>query len=247
MTVEETLRGRGIPARITVAFRALNCGRDPGTPAFTVQENDRAVFVLTAVADTEAGTAKGDLFRPLGGAAARIPLPAEGAQALLDALRQIIAHQDQDDFAAGAEDLNRWLTGVNPWLIDAALAQLARLGLGDRAMAPGLVARTHDASPERRIRALQALGAALSRGRLADPRAEKSPVGADEILEAATEAIVRLARTDPEAQVRRAAVRELGRVNTERAKTILAAVQHDDPAQDVRYEAAAALAGGPTR
>ena len=53
---------------------------------------------------------------------------------------------------------------------------------------------------------------------------------------------MRLARTDEDAAVRRAAVRYLARAGVPRAAELLAAAAREDPSQDVRYEAAAALA-----
>lgn len=248
LTVQETFRGRDLPGRLTLAFRAVNLGRESGAAALAIKDDDRAVFILTPALDSEGAPTKGNVYRPVGGALARIPLPAEGGEALLEALRQIVAYQDAGNLTTGAEDLNRWLTGVNPWLIDVALDQLARLGLADREMAPGLISRTNDANPERRIKAVGAIGTALSRGRFTDRRAQRDPTaGPDDLATSGFETIVRLARTDADARVRRAAVKELGRLRTERTAEILAAIERDDPAQDVRYEAAAALAGGPAR
>jgi hypothetical protein len=140
--------------------------------------------------------------------------------------------------------LSRWLAGANPWLVDVALDQVARLALADRDNAAALLLRARDASPTRRMKAVQAIGAALTRGRFLSRGAAADPLaGQDDVIQAAWETVVRLARTDPEAEVRRAAIRELARQPTTKIAEILSAIARDDQDQSVRYEAAAALAG----
>jgi hypothetical protein len=243
IAVEETFRGSGVPARLTVAVRSPNLGRAPGTPPFRAEAGERAVFVLAPYTDLDGDVVKQGLWVPAGGYAGKIPLPAEGAEALIDAVRQIVAYQDGADTTAGVSSITAWLSGVNPWLIDFALDQAAQLGLADRQMAPALLARITDASALRRSRAVAALGLGLGRGRF-DPRKPLPGrmADTDETGKTVREAIVRLARTDPAVDVRKAAVKQFGSRRIPGATDILTAIAKDDPAQDVRYEAAAALA-----
>jgi hypothetical protein len=243
LAVEQALRGRVASGEITLAFRAVNFGRAAGTPALEIHEGERAIFVLAPRDASGAGSGK-LVFLPAGGSDARIPLPAEGAEALVEAARQIVALQDADNPSTTTAELARWLAGANPWLIDIALDQVARLGLADRDVAPALLLRSRDASPMRRTKAVQAIGVALARGRLVSRGAARDPLaGEDDVIQAAWETVVRLARTDPEVEVRQAAIRELARRPTAKTTEILSAIARDDPDQTVRYEAAAAMSG----
>lgn len=236
LAVREVLRGTGIGRRLTIAFRALNFGRSSGEAKFTVETGERAVFVLDVPRDSSGDPEAVDYLSPAGGAAGKIPVTGEGGEAILQASRSIVAAQDADDQAAAEAALPVWLDGANPWLVDAALEICARLGAPTRAAAEAVARRVGDADPRRRARAAKALGAALASGRLAPTEA------GDQAVSEAREALVRLARTDEDAAVRRAAVRYLARAGVPRAAELLAAAAREDPSQDVRYEAAAALA-----
>ena len=177
---------------------------------------------------------------PAGFSGARIPLPPEGGEALLVAVREIVVHQD--DVEAGQEArILRWITEPNPWLIDAGLVIAGQLVMADEDWVPALLERLRDATPERRLRTLEVIGGAMARGRIGDPGGD---LEIDERVEACQEAIVRLARTDPEFEIRVAAVKALARSGIPGAREILGSIARDDPSQDVRYEAAAALVRG---
>lgn len=242
LSVEQILRGRNIPRQLTVAFRAANVGRSQGAPPFVAVEGERAVFVLDAPKD-ERGDDRSGTLRPAGGFQGRIPIPAEGADALLDAIRELVMLQDDAGAWASDDRLAEWLAGSNPWLIDAALDFVARLGLADRDTVPGLLERARDLDPDRRASVAEALGTALARGRVAPRTRAGTDAEDDDIARAARETVVRLARTDPDPRVRRVAVRQLGKIATGSEREILAAIARDDASHDVRYEAAAALAG----
>ncbi len=241
LLVEEALRGAAGSAELVLAYRGVNMGRDAGAPPLRIAEGDRAVFVLGPYTDSQGDAVKEGVYQPAGGYLARIPLPAEGATALLDAIRELVAFQDTDG-RDPESTLTGWLATPNPWLIDVALDQAAKLGLGGVEMAPGLLARVADADPRRRARAVEALGTALARGRL--ERRGAAGRGGEELdfPREAREAIVRLARTDPDPEVRRVAVHQIGTGRLAGAREILTAIGRDDASQDVRYEAAAALA-----
>lgn len=224
-----------------MAYRGVNMGRDMGAPPLKMAEGDRAVFVLGPYTDAQGEAVKEGVYQPIGGYLARIPLPPEGAAALLEAIRELVGFEDSEGQDPEAT-LTGWLAAPNPWLIDVALDQAARLGLGGVDMAPGLLARIADADPRRRARAVSALGTALARGRL--ERRDAAGRGGEELdyPREAREAIVRIARTDPDPEVRRAAVLQIGTGRLPGAEEILTAIGHDDASQEVRYEAAAALA-----
>jgi hypothetical protein len=240
LAIEQTFRGRGLTSPLKVAYRGSNVARSVGQPRFAAEEGERAVFVLELTRDSRGNPGQSGLLRPAGGWLGKIPLPAEGADALLDAVKRVIAFQDSNSAWGSTTELVGWLTGPNPWLVDAALEQVARLGLADRETVPGLLDRSRDVRPERRVAVVDALGTALSRGRLEPQGGNTSE---DDLVRAVRETLVRLARTDPDSRVRRAAVRQLAGSGIPGVRGILEAIARDDSSHDVRYEAAAATAG----
>lgn len=240
LTVREVLRGGSLPPTIRLAYRGNNLMRQPDSAPFATRDGETAVFVLTPWVDSRGRQPKADLFMPAGFAGARIPLPPEGGEALLEAVREIVVHED--DVEAGQEArVLRWISGPNPWLIDAGLVIAGQLVMADKDWVPVLLERLRDVRPERRLRTLDVMAGAMARGRIGDPAGD---LEIDERVEACQEAIVRLARTDPEFEIRAAAVKGLAKAGIPGAREILGTIAKDDPSQDVRYEAAAALVKG---
>lgn len=245
LEVLDALRGpEDLPSRLRVAFRGANRMRKPGGRPFQVDEGEKAFFVLEPWLDSHGDWPKRDLFRPAGGYRARIPLPAEGTPALVEAVRALVAYEDDPDRSAAEGRLQGWLTGPNPYLVDVALDQAARLALAGPDWIPGLIARMTDVSPQRRQFAAKAVGLALSRGRLTPRKPGRRHLPGDaawgELVALCRESLVRLARSDPEPEVRRVAVSHLAMSGLE-VWRVLEAIAKEDPDQDVRYEAAAAL------
>lgn len=240
LEVIESLRGGALPSVVRLAYRGNNLLRQPGSAPFEPVEGETAVFVLTPWVDSRGRQPKVDLYMPAGFAGARIPIPLEGGEALLEAVREIVAYQDEVDIPQATRVLG-WVSGRNPWLIDAGLEVASELVLADADWVPALLERTRDANPTRRLRALRALSGAMKRGRISD-RGRGMEI--DERADASRQTVIRLARTDPEFEVRAEAVRALATAGVPGAREILASIAKDDPSQDVRYEAAAALVTG---
>lgn len=241
LAVLEPLRGPAdLPEELRLAFRGANRMRKPGEPAFQVDEGEQAFFILEPWLDSHGDWPKPDLFRPAGGYRARIPLPAEGAPALVEAVRALVAYEDDPDRSAAEGRLVGWLTGSNPFLVDVALDQAARFALAGPAWIPGLLERMRDASPQRRQLAAKAVELALSRGRLSPRRGDGADSSGDALVASCRESLVRLARSDPEPEVRRVAVSHLATSGL-KVWRVLEAIAREDPDQNVRYAAAAAL------
>ncbi len=240
LTVREVLRGGTLPATIRLAYRGNNLMRQPDSAPFETRDGETAIFVLTPWVDSRGRQPKPDLFMPAGFAGAKIPLPPEGGEALLAAVREIVIHQEDVEVGQEARVL-RWIGGPNPWLIDAGLVIAGQLVMADEDWVPVLLERLRDVRPERRLRTLEVIAGAMTRGRIGDPGGD---LEIDERVEACQEAIVRLARTDPEFEVRATAVKALAHAGIPGAREILGRIAKDDPSQDVRYEAAAALVKG---
>ncbi|GAB4372375.1 MAG: hypothetical protein Kow0062_08670 [Acidobacteriota bacterium] len=246
LEVLRVLRGENLPTRLRVAFRGANLQRPVDEPGFSAIEGETAVFVLEPWVDSRGEQPAPDLFQPAIGYRSRIPIPEEGAEALLEAIEEILAIQDGADFDESRRRMLRWLSGENRWLIDVALAQAALYALADRNWTRALLDHADDASPVRRRLVAEAIGRGFERRRFA---ARRDPAGGrtrpararDESVEALRETLVRLARTDEDAGVRRTAVRYLPRAGVRGVRELLAAIARDDPSLEVRYEAAAAL------
>lgn len=235
LRVIETLRGPTQPDRMKIVFRGINMERSPKNAAFDPDPGERAVFVLGPALDSRGEPIRDGPLAPRGGFRARIPIPAEGSEALLAAVRAIIKLQDESSQAVADRLLSDWLRGPNPWLVDVALDQTARFGIDDPQAIPSLLNHTRDAAPLHRRRALEALARWLERGGLVDTQGAQLA----EDLQSALEVIVRAARTDEAPEVRQAAVKQIVSLRPEGVLDLLAVIAKDDPAQEVRYEAAA--------
>ncbi len=238
LRILETLRGSNIGTNIKIAFRGVNLERDAGVAAFDPRIGETAVFVLGPALDSRGEPDGSGLFSPRGGFRSRIPLPLEGRDALLDAVRGIIKLQDLSDQSVVDRSVTDWLQGDNPWLLDVALDFAARFGLDDETAVRALLTRTRDSAPQRRRRAIQALAQWLIRDSLAT---ESASASLQELQGTVRETIIRLARIDTEVEVRRVAVQQLVSLSPEGVLDLLRAIAKEDPAQEVRYEAAAGV------
>lgn len=230
-----------MPQTLRLAFRGANLERPLDSPPFEVIEGEEAVFVLRPWIRSDGEESAPDLFMPAAGFGSRVPLPVEGREALVAAIEAIIAFQDADDHNAALDQLGRWLEGTNPWLIDVALSQAARYSYADERWIPGLLARSNDASPKRRAWAADAIGIAMSRGRFGEREQAASALVETDGQGELRETLIRLARTDLDAIVRRRAVVWMAKNDLPGAREILDVISRDDESQDVRYEAAAGL------
>lgn len=236
LRVQETLRGTA-PDPLRVAFRGANLERRAGDPAFEPRIGERAVFVLGPTLDSRGEPDHSGLLAPRGGARARLPIPAEGETAFLDAVRGIVRLQDLPDQAEIDRQVVQWLAGPNPWLIDAGLDFAARFPIDAEGAIERLLDRTNDTTPNRRRRA------ALAVSQWLQVRAPASPLDSaeSESREAGVQALIRLARTDTAPAVRVAAVEQLVRLAPPGGLALLRAIASEDRSQDVRYAAAAGV------
>jgi hypothetical protein len=225
-----------LPDPIRLAYHGDNVARKPGEPPFQPLEGEMAVFVIERWTDYYGELGDPDVFRPAEDYRSRIPLPAEGREALLQAVEQLVRFEDSDDRARSEAELRGWLDGRNPWLIDAALTHAALYGPPDEGWTRGLIEHVQANDPNRRELAVRALGLGLARGRLGDS-AEPGGASASDDRELCRRALVQAARTDPDPGVRRIAVRSLGRSGLSGLVPVLEVIAERDEDQNVRYEA----------
>jgi len=240
----EPIRGEA-PAELVVDSRQSNAIRDLDTQAFRTVKGEQAVFVLRPYKNRREDVRLG-VFEPAAGGASKIAVPVEGAEALFDAIREIVAFQDAADRGAAEARLIDWIGDRNPWLVDFALDQGSRYGVVDEEWIAPLLRSMRDPSPWRRLTALAALGEAFAMNRFARDASFRQASDAlleesSDSLRAAREEIVRLARSDPDDRVRREAVRRVAASGFKGAGALLESISRDDASQDVRYEAAVEL------
>jgi hypothetical protein len=169
-----------------------------------------------------------DLVRGLGGAR---ELPQEGAEALVDAatrLGQIQERRSDDLLWSSIPD---FLEDPNPVLVDASLELVVKFRRESLGMIPVLAPLMESPRPDVRQRAVVVVGRLLAR-----PGSESVPERGALVGE-----ITGRARRDDDPLVRRAAVAALAVLRDSGIDETLRAVSHDDPDQDVRFEAQKAL------
>jgi hypothetical protein len=245
-TVEivEIYRAPGeIPRRIEIAYRGLNASRRTGTPRFEVMPDEEAVFVLERWTDYYGELGDEDLYQPAWDYRSRIPIPPEGRQAMLEAIEALVRFKDADSRERAEGELRSWLGGRNPWLIEAALSHAATYGPADGSWTRALVEHAQSPDPTRRRLALTAMGLGLSRGRLGVEPGAAGSVGREDRRngldqrELCRRALIQAARTDADPEVRRVAVRALGRSGLDGVRSVLEVIASNDENQEVRYEA----------
>jgi hypothetical protein len=232
-----------LPRQLEIAYRGLNASRERGMPRFEVVPSEEAVFVLRRWTDYYGELGDEDLYQPAWDYRSRIPVPPEGRQGLLEAIDALIRFKDAENRAQAEGELRSWLDGRNPWLIEAALSHAATHGPADGSWVRALVEHAQAADPERRRLALVAMGLGLSRGRLGEAAKPDAPaeIGSQQTAsdqrELCRRALIQAARTDGDPDVRRVAVRALGRSGLEGIQSVLEVIASNDDNQEVRYEA----------
>ena len=169
-----------------------------------------------------------DLVRGVGGAKA---LPPEGGAATVDALVRLAAVQEKNSDDALWATLPDFLQDENPVLVDAALELYVKFRRESVALVPIVMPLLEHPRPDVRRRASLLLGRVLVRAGGAS-------------LPERSEAIAELtgrARRDDDAAVRREAVKALAGLPDPGIDETLRTIAHDDPDQDVRFEAAKAI------
>ncbi len=227
--VLEVFRGEGREGqRLQIAFRDLN---------LDLNKRDRVVF---ADGETEIlflepevnleGVRKGeDRYTLYRGRFGKVPLPREGDEIYLEALRVFASMASQKDHRKLYSQILGLLGSPNPILADAGLKETLRLDLMDRKLLPVVLSYLQDPAPARRSQALKLVESFF--------RSRKPGEDPDEDSSDALSRVLAMARNDPIEAVRVAAVQTLGSWSGEEVRPTLEAVADQDPAQAVRFEA----------
>ena len=227
--VVEVFRGRATPRdRLQIAFREFN---------LDLGKEDRIVFeagatdVLFLVPELNGeGKRKGsDRYTLLRGRFGKFPLPREGEEIYLEALRgfvKLVSIKDHRELFRRLKDL---VESPNPILVNAALKEVLKLDIMDRELVPAVMVYYRDPAPARRVAALRLMERLFARSR----DREKDP----DFHESALPPITVLARNDPDETVRVAAVDALGAWGGAAVAETLGEIARQDSAQAVRYKA----------
>jgi hypothetical protein len=227
--VLETLSGPDPGKRLRIDFRDLNLSLK-GREAMVFEKEEEDILFLHRPDWKKPSAKNADVFELLHGRRGRLLLPPEGSGIYLEAVRRLgaIVRQDPSD---QVESLRRFLGSENPFLREAALAEVGRLGALTVVDLPALIHLIADPSAGLREKSLDQIRVVLHAANGDEGDGGEDPRRA---LEAARER----ARNDPDEKVRAAAVRTMSAwKHHEDVVPDLKAIAGIDPSQLVRYEA----------
>ena len=227
--VVEVFRGEGKAGqKLQIAFRELNLDLDKKDRVTFVDGETEILFLEPEVKWD--GVRKGEdryiLYR---GRFGKVPLPREGDEIYLEALRVFASMAAQKDIRKLYTQIRGLLGSPNPILADTGLKESLRLDLMDPSLLPVVLSYLQDIAPGRRTQALKLLEGYF--GKL--PAGEEPGDDANDALSR----VLVLARNDPSEAVRVAAVQTLGSWRGDEVRSTLEAVANQDPAQAVRFGA----------
>jgi hypothetical protein len=154
-------------------------------------------------------------------------LPAEGSQALLEAMGRFIMIQDAGDDRATWRLLGAMLEETNPILLETALGQFLKFRRGDAELLPGIQPLLDHPAAEIRTRACRLIGQIVLRYGAAGIETEQE----------LRSAVAARARRDEVVAVRVAATEALGSFGGSETSEILEEIAAEDADQSVRYMA----------
>jgi hypothetical protein len=222
----DVLRG-AVPrgTRLMVDVKRANRDRDEGRAALRL-EPDRQ-YLLLLQRDDRHSTAELMVYAIVRGIDGVRELPAEGAPALLDAVRRFVAVQDRKDEIAAWKSFREMLEETNPVLLETALDLFVKFRRGDLTLLPVLRPILEHPRPDIRVRTARLVG------QIVEHRAEgEIPDDVGILAE-----LYGRARRDDAVEVRVAATSALGGIAGQGPEEILREIARSDPEQAVRFEA----------
>jgi hypothetical protein len=224
--VTEFLRGEA-PAgtRAWLDLKGANREREEGRRTLRLEEGQAYLVLLRHETNRKSdGRAVFALVRGIDGVR---ELPAEGAPAILDAVRRFVALQDRKNEVALWTSLREMLEETNPVVLESALGMFLKFRRGDLQLLPLLRPLLDHPRPDLRAKT------ALLIGQIVERRPESEIPDDIGILAA----LYGLARRDPSTEVRAASTAAVGGISGAGAEEVLREIARSDPEQSVRYEA----------
>jgi hypothetical protein len=229
VAVEEVLKGKYDRSSLFVVFRLDNFTRKSWEEKVQFQNGEPVLLFLKQFEKESGEKPYPDRFSLVRGVQGKVDLPAEGAEAILDATRRFVRVQAQTDIEQSRRDLLAFLKDRNPLVVEAGLQEVHRLRLGREAEVPELLDLLVHPTPGFRQGALRILGQILD-GVSEDVR----PLASEDHI---VSLILGRAREDETDEVRVEAVRALGARGKRDVVPILERIARTDPRQSVRFEA----------
>jgi hypothetical protein len=225
VVVERVLRGEVAAGEVLpVMLKRANRQRDLSEHALKLEEGKSYLFLLRAGPSKRSGETTYDLVRGVRGAR---EVPAEGADAFLDAVERFARIQEQNNDLRTWEAFRRMLEETQPLLIRTALEEYLEFERGGPQLLALIRPLLAHPMPDLRTLAL----------RLVDQILERHPAGQIPDPDSLEVEIVALARRDPSVETRVAATRALRGLPDPGITEVWQEISKDDPDQNVRYMA----------
>lgn len=229
--VIEEFRGEAPTDRLRIVFRDFNTARQRKEGAIIFPDGQEEILFLVPYRYAKNKEKHRDLFELFHGAQGRITVPAEGTDALLDALRHLASMVGMDP-ASQLGELKKQIGIPNNYLLETALDELLRMSAGTPYLYPSLIPLLTNPSPGIRVRSIRLIEGIFASS-LFDPLGE-SPDQAGFALSA----IIERARNDEVVEVRVWAVRTMAAWrDRQKVESELRAIAASDRSQEVRLEA----------
>jgi hypothetical protein len=224
LDVERSLRGNLAPGtRIRVDRRTAN--RNRGSQALPTDFDPETRYVLLLTPSRRGKPDDLPAFDLVRGVRGVRELPAEGSDAILDALSEFIAIQDLNDFGSVWTRSRELLGSRNPIILETILEQYAKFRRGAPDLLPVIGPLLDHPRSSIRTKTAWLIGQILEElGSENDPEAKPM-----------LPPLIGMARRDPVVEVRVAATEALGMLQGPSTRTVLEEIAEDDPDQAVRY------------
>lgn len=229
VAVEEVLKGNYDRSELSVVFRLDNFTRKLWEDKVVFRSDEPVLLFLKPFEKESGGQPHAERFTLVRGTQGKVELPAEGAEAILEAVRRFIRVQAQTDIAQTGQDLRAFLSARNPLVVEAGLQQVHRLRLAEPRTVRALLPLTEHPVPDFRRGALRILAQVFEdQNRAGEVLAEEDHMVA---------LVLSRAREDEDVEVRAEAVRTLEARGKRDVLAALEKIAREDPTQQVRFQA----------
>ncbi len=179
---------------------------------------------------------EGDKYTLMWGAQGKVPLPEEGGQAYVEAVRAFEGILDEEDLDRQERMLIAALSSRNPYIAETAFEEMLKQGLGTAGLVPDLMLFFDHPRDSVRVLCMRLLQRILR-----DVRVSGAGTLDPSNLDLLSDTVRGRAALDPSPAFRVEAVRTLSVLGGDRSRALLQRLAVEDASQLVRYEAEKAL------
>jgi HEAT repeat protein len=221
----------GTPPGTTLLVDLRGANRDRAVGVKPLDLSKGHAYLLLLKPSRKSGKEPQPVFDIVRGLTGARELPLEGADAVIDAATRLGRIQERRSDEVLWESIPEFLEDPNPVLVDASLELVVKFRRENLDLIPVLAPLLESPRPDVRRRAVVVVGRLLAR-----PGSDAVPERGSLVGE-----LTGRARRDDDPLVRRAAVAALAVLRDSGIDETLRTISHDDPDQDVRFEAEKAL------